>query len=342
MTQAALHATDLVIGRSLITAETVAAELRARLVKRLEDLQSQWMPEQRLLAEARAVLAEFEPILAELASNSDLFGWLAGYNRVAVQLPPKILDSFRSGWRPPPPRFTFPGLIGDDGGNGELRFPQLEKAVKSLLEREVLTREQFDAVHADAKYRAFTVANIDSAETLREIRDALAENVREGASLAGFRNRVTEALDASPIGPAHLENVYRTNIQAAFRDGREALASHPIVAQVFPYQEFLPIHDGRVRDDHLALATSGLNKTGIYRRDDPIWEFCTPPLDYNCRCGVNLLRIAKAADKGVKEAQDWRRTGNPPATPEWCIDRVTFRPRSGFGARRGSPVGVPA
>jgi hypothetical protein len=297
-----------------------------------------------LLAFARSILAEFEPIYADLLSNSDLLGWLAGYDEVAQHFPPWLQEQFSRGARPPgkPPRIVVPGLFGEtDGDEPQLRFPQLEKAIQSLVDRRILTREQFDAIADDAKYRAFTVARIDSEDTIGKIRDALTEDIQEGASLEGFRQRVEDVLDVSPIGPAHLENVYRTNIQAAFRDGRESLASHPIVEAVFPYQEYLPIHDGRCRPDHLALGSLGLNGTGVYRRDDPMWDFFTPPWAYNDRCGTNLLSVEKAASKGVREAQEWLRTGNPPLNPEHCLGKISFRPLPGWGGR-GVRIGAAA
>jgi hypothetical protein len=329
---------DLIIGRSLITAETVAAELRQRLANELADIRG-WIGQTQLLERARAILSETEPLLAELIGNADLWGWIAGYHHVAHQLPDWALDRLRltsGGYRPPPPRPPLPPLFGE--GPTAIRFPQLEAAAKSLLDREILTRDDFDQVSAAAQRRAFTVANVASEQTLGQIRDALYEDIREGTSLGGFRQRVEDALEVSPIGPAHLENVYRTNVQAAFRDGREAIASDPIVAEVFPYQEYLPIGDGRVRPDHLALGKLGLDGTGVYRRDDPMWDLFTPPWDFQCRCGVNLLTVRKAASKGVREAQEWLRTGNPPAVPEWCLSKITFRPRSGFGTRVGVSV----
>jgi uncharacterized protein with gpF-like domain len=39
-------------------------------------------------------------------------------------------------------------------------------------------------------------------------------------------------------------------------------------------------HDARVRDDHLAMETLGLDGTNIYRADDPIWREYLPPWDF--------------------------------------------------------------
>ena len=105
--------------------------------------------------------------------------------------------------------------------------------------------------------------------------------------------------------------------------------------EIFPYQEILPIKDGRVREEHLALASLGLSGTGVYRRDDPMWDLFTPPWGYQCRCGVNLLTVEAAARKGVGEARRWERTGEPPVNPEHRLDAIPFRPEPDFvGGRR--------
>ena len=145
-------------------------------------------------------------------------------------------------------------------------------------------------------------------------------------------------LEGSQIGPAHLETVYRTNVQRAFSAGHESLASHPVVQEVFPYQEFIAVHDARVRSDHLALETSGLSGTNVYRRDDPVWDYITPPLHYNCRCGINLLTLEEAANRGVEEARRWLRTGQPPLHPEWKNGKVPHKPIPGWGARTTSGI----
>jgi hypothetical protein len=51
-----------------------------------------------------------------------------------------------------------------------------------------------------------------------------------------------------------------------------------------------------------------------------------PPLTDLCRCGVNILTARHAAELGVKEAQDWLRTGQPPHRPQW-VEPPHFDPR---------------
>ena len=320
---------DKIIGRSLITAETVASELRERLVAILSKSTpyNQW----RLIEECRAVLAEYEPLLAETFSISDVAAWIAGFDSVAGKAPEQLLRelAFLNGPPREPPKLWLPAVAE---GEPIIKFPLIEKAAESLMERSILTRSKFDRLTDSAKSRAFTMAGENSTATLTKIRDVLAENVEQGTSLRGFKARLREEIDTSEIGPAHLETVYRTNVQAAFSEGHDELASNPIVQDAFPYRSYLPIHDGRCREEHAALEFLGIEGTNIYRAADPFWEVFSPPWDFNCRCGSSLMTIEAAQRAGLKEAARWERTG---IEPQWesRLNHIPFRPPPGFNRR---------
>ncbi len=290
---AANHPAAAVIGGGLLSAETIALELRTRLAAQLQRSAKRHGSE-GLLELARGILAEFEPLLAETLAESELAAWVAGtaavYSKVPTVNTPGflgkpagpagLLEAGAGSGMPPEPPLTLSGALGWD--EPAVRFPLIEEAANRLLQRGAVTRPQFDAMAEEAWSRAFTVAYQQSTDVIAKIRDALAANIEEGASLGGFRAAVEEAIGKSAIGPAHLENVYRTNIQGAFQDGHEALARHPVVATLFPYREYLPIHDARVRHEHLMLGKLGLSGTGVYRSDDKFWEVWLPPNGFNC------------------------------------------------------------
>lgn len=330
MPDSAKRSADLIIGRGLLTAEALAAELRSRLA---DELTNGWGAQftGEMLARARRTLSDFEPLLAETLLDADLASWLVGFDHVANRVPAALIPALAERGGTIPPRFTVPGV--GEGGRPQFTLPLIDEAAKRIAKSRILSREQFDDLAAEAKRRAFTVAGIDSDSTLEKIRDTLSENVAQGTSLRRFEREIRQSISTSAIGSGHLENVYRTNVQQAFHDGHDALANDPVVSDVFPYQEYLAIHDGRVRPDHLALESLGLDGTGVYRRDDPFWNVFTPPWDYQCRCGVNLLTVEAAARKGVREAQEWLRTGQPPARPEHRLSAIPFRPDPRFSQR---------
>lgn len=231
--------------------------------------------------------------------------------------------------RPESPTFGQLILPREIEGLGSDR---LWASAKALIDRNVVTRGQFGRMADSAKARAFTVAFQESEKIIDKYRRALHDTIRVGASLDEYVDQVS---DFDTLRPCHLENVYRTNIQAAFRDGRETVLKNPIVSDVFPYQQYIATRDARVRPEHLAMERLGLDGTSIYRRDDPIWDHFTPPWDYNCRCGVRLMSVKAAALAGVREAQLWLDTGRAPKEPEHRLQYIPFTPNEGFGARSG-------
>ena len=326
---------SILIGRSLLGIGGLVSEFIDRLRALVVKARARFATPAEIIALARAKLTEFEPLLAEHLSDSTLAAWIGGFDSVARLFPKWLQDEFLTGVRgfePPrePPKVELFQMFGDEP---RLKLPIIENAAQRLMERRILTRDQFDAATETMQQEAFTIAGDLSTETIDRLRGFLVDDLHQGTSLAGFEKRVEENLGTSPIAPGHLENVYRTNIQGALRDGRQSLIANPVVADTFPYQEYIPIHDGRVRHEHEELGRLGMNGTGVYRLDDPFWDYFTPPWDYNCRCGTRLMTIEQAAAAGVKEAQAWLRTGRTPLQPEYRLAHIPFDPKPGFGSR---------
>lgn len=319
----AKHSADIIYGRGVLTAEAIADELRTRLINRLVHHYNRLTPEQ-LLALARETLEQFEPILARTMIDAQLAAWVRGLEVITNRTPKLILDAIaampRSGLVIAEPLFPVDSVT----------FPALEKAVNKLLEKSIVTRDEFDALQAAARDNAFTVSGLQTESAIEKVREAVARQVQTGGTLRDFRQDVAESIGRSDLAPHHIENIYRTNVQRAFAEGQETIQSHPVVHAAFPYARYDAIHDGRVRENHLALETLGLNGTNVYRVDDPMWSYFTPPHDFSCRCAKTFLTVKQAAKLGVLEAKRWDRTGEPPSNPEWRIDHIPFRPEDGF------------
>lgn len=276
MPDASRKIVDSIVGRGLISASVVASELRDRLANRLSRRK---LSSYEILDLARDILSDFEPLLGRILADTDLAAWLFGVHDVSKIVPKNVLKMLEAQFPDP----LIPGVIFIDPRDAEgptITFPKIDKAVRDLRDRNIVTRKSYDVMTNAARQRAFTIARQASEETIGSIRDLLVEVVEEGPTLRRFRDLVHEKVGASQVGAAHLENVYRTNVQTAFTNGQEALLSHPAVSPVFPYMRYIAIRDGRVRDTHLALETLGLDGTNIYRRDDPMWSFFRPPWDY--------------------------------------------------------------
>ncbi len=332
---AAVGLAEQIIGRSLTGAEAIFSEVRSDIVKTVS-ARFRIDPMMALVQGVRKVFDRVSPLLVDHLADTETAGWVGGMDTLSKQFPDWLWEEFQTGVRsiiapPPQPPEAF-RLLGMFDEEPRLRLPLIEQAAARLSQRNVLTREQWDATTEEAQRRAFMITGDIAEDTLADVRNLLAKNIDEGTSLRSFREQLGDTLEASGIGPARVENIYRTNVQAAFRDGRETLASDPIVRDLFPYQEYLPIHDARVRTTHLELGRLGLSGTGIYRREDSFWDFWTPPCGFSCRCGVRLMRVEAAARAGVAEAIEWLRTGVKPPM-ESRLPLIPFAPTPGFGSR---------
>lgn len=282
---------------------------------------------------AMASAAKFEPLLARTLRDSLLASWLTAA-RDAVRgassesgpgsaarsaTSPPVSPSPGLSLPPLRPPFGPPGFGSSPEPEPVVRLPIIEQAAKDLASRGVFTPDDFARLDQDARRAAFTVARSTSLDTVAKVRDALAENTRDGGTLKDFRNRLEQSLNSgsAAISPSAMETTYRTQQAQAYSAGQRAVLSDPYVSDAFPYFMWSATHDSRVRPDHLKMETFGQNGTAVYRVDDPIWETLYPPAGYNCRCVLIPLSIEDAARLGSAEALRWLQTGEPPTNPDW-------------------------
>jgi hypothetical protein len=331
---AAVREVDKIIGRGMIGGEAIAQEMRNRLIQVVVENKDK-VPGSVLLEMSRELLHEFDGVMADAISDTEMAAWIEGIQQVAKRAPLELVDHLGELYpivptKPPggvaPPRKKK----HHDDHEPLIIFPRLEESYENLIERSVVTRPQFDMFDDWMKKKAFTVAYQNSEEAIEAIRDDLVTTLEAGATIDDFRDRIDESLGAGSIGEAHLETIFRTNTQSAFANGQEAIGNNPIIRSVFPFASYHPIHDGRVRDNHLELENLGLEDGNIYWADDPMWKIFTPPWGYNCRCGKSFLTVAHAAKFGLKIAQDWERTGIAPVDHQSRLPFIPFRPEGEF------------
>lgn len=288
---------------------------------RLDALLATGLPIAELLAEIERLFLEgFQPVLEEELHRAIFRAWVGGAADV-LELPkfPTVQQSMF----PPiePPDFQML-LFPDDEGPG-ISLTAIEKAATSLLQRQVMSAGDFYAVSATARQEAFTITADLTTGAIEDIREVLVETIQGGASLDSFADRLQERVGTLPISEAHLEQVFRNNVNEAYSQGHDEILSHPMVRDAYPYRLYTAIHDYRVRrgraednhEDHLGLERIGIDGTAVYHKDDPTWRRFRPPWSWGCRCGWIALDIETAARYGVREAQEWLKTGIEPSHP---------------------------
>lgn len=192
-----------------------------------------------------------------------------------------------------------------------------EDAIKWAQGRVTMSKEQFYALSAAMRKKAFTVGRLAQLDTIERVKTHyLAQLQGETSSLTDFIKAIKgdDMLKVAGFGqesPWYYETVYRTNIQTDYNAGR-AMEMEENKPQ---YLEFIGIEDGRQTD--ICSIRSGT----ILPYDDPWWEDNWPPLHYNCRSTVRAIYKEKADILGLKGD-----TSAPKAT------RKTDKVQSGFGA----------
>lgn len=314
------HRAQVILNKALRAAKKLSAAARIDLEKALAKA-----PTDNGIA-ILEFIEKYRMQLATLLTATQLAAVLEGAREVAIKVKQLEDDAEQLGEAPLP---TFPA-------EETIHLHTIEAAAKALAEKNVLTRQEYDALDAAARTKAFTVAGVDAQETLTKIRDALAENVKEGVGYASFRKKVLEAVDEGTfLSDAHQETVFRTNVQSAFSDGQMSLLSNPLVRSGFPYSAYDSIHDNRVRKEHLALDTLGIDGSNIYRTDDPVFQMFRPPWDFNCRCSWTPMTVQQAAERGIAEAKEWLSSGLEPAKPAF-VSPPPFAPPPGFQRALGA------
>lgn len=277
------------------------------------------------LDEAGNIVQAFREVYSQAVTISRLSAALAAIRRVANDSQtrlPVFAEAVPPADSPPDDVWATPETISDDpDAQPIVSLTMIEEAARDLARRKLLTRADFDALAAEARAESFTVAGVHEESVLGTIRDLTERAVAEGETKREWRGNVEEALGENPfLSRNHEETVFRANVQSAYSNGMDRVLENPMVADLFPYAAIDPILDARCRPWHSALATAGIDGTNVYYRDDPTFKMCRPPSDYGCRCGWRPMTLAQAAAAGVREAQLWLETGNPP------ISRTFVRP----------------
>ena len=152
----------------------------------------------------------------------------------------------------------------------------------------------------------FSIAGKASLDQLQAVLDSLEEVLQKGSTFEKWRKDIR----VQDLGlPKHrLDNIFRTNIQAAYNRGHwENFTQHK---NTRPYLMYDAINDTRVRPTHLAM-------DGIIRPvGDPFWATHYPPNGYRCRC-----RCISLTDRQARERSKNGNGLNKPITDEMKPDK---------------------
>lgn len=174
---------------------------------------------------------------------------------------------------------------------GDLTFA---KAIEVLGNAVPLSREEYDLLSAQLRFRAFTSARLTTIDAINKARTYLVSALEEGKSMVDFIDSLgaDELLQKTGFGkdPWYWENVYRTNIQTAYNTGRMMSfeQNEPL------FLEFIGIDDSRQTE--ICIKRNNI----IRDYHDPFWGTNIPPLHYSCRSTVRGIYGEEAEVLGLK------------------------------------------
>ncbi len=164
------------------------------------------------------------------------------------------------------------------------------RAVEELKKRGVVLPDKYygelQGLHRQLN---FSIAGKASLDQLQGVLDSLESAMNEGKTFYQWKKEV--AVKDLELPKHRLDNIFRTNIQAAYQRGH--WENFQLAKKTRPYLMYDAVNDSRVRPSHLAM-------DGIIRPiDDAFWKTHYPPNGFRCRCRCVSLTEKQAQARGV-------------------------------------------
>jgi SPP1 gp7 family putative phage head morphogenesis protein len=207
-----------------------------------------------------------------------------------------------------------------------IRKPPLEfeEAVRWLRQRVPILDDEFYALDAQAKRKAFTVSGVAQLDLVNDIMRDLENAVSHGVPLNEFKAAVQQKLMAAWGGtvkrPGHrIETIYRTNTQLAYGAGRYAQLTNPDALKVRPVWVYDAVLDSRTTET--CRERHGITKLA----SDEWWNTNYPPLHHRCRSGVRAIRSGGAElTENIPDSDPNEGFGLTPGLDEWKPTRSKY------------------
>jgi len=182
----------------------------------------------------------------------------------------------------------FSGVVG----SFEIPFEEAIQFMRSLVP---MTREEFDTLSQELKFRAFTIARVFSLDVINKIKERYVKALERGETISDvmqFLDETLEKIGISERNPYWLEVHARNNFLTAYNAGRWVQIAK---AKTIKYLVYNAILDERT--------TKKLCKTldGVVRpKDDPFWDRFHPPNHHQCRALATVVKNEFAYLKRIR------------------------------------------
>lgn len=164
-------------------------------------------------------------------------------------------------------------------------------SVARIKNRVAVKKYYYEDLPKDIRSLAFTVSNLETLRQIELVKRSLQNAIDKGDSFKTWRDNLD--LDViRNLSNARLETVYRTNVNNVYN---QSTRFNAFTSGVTPYLMYSAVGDERTRPEHLKLDGT------IKRADSAFWDKYTPPLGYNCRCGVVPMTKEYAESAGISK-----------------------------------------
>ena len=172
----------------------------------------------------------------------------------------------------------------------ETEIPEIpfNEAMQFLKSKVPMNKAEWKSLEPKLRFRAFTVAQLGSAEAVDKAKQILLKSFEKGGgTYSDTWEELKKKVNVNALGikPGYWENVFRTNTQSAYIAGKLQQYENTGVAA---YQ-LMVIEDGRTSKicRHL-LTASGYGM--IISVDHPFWKkYGFPPYHFQCRTSIRAI-----------------------------------------------------
>lgn len=205
----------------------------------------------------------------------------------------------KPGGAPAPPVGAAGSVLGDPATWGPIPRVPFTEAIGDVMSRHPVLARTWDQVQAAYNEdHAFALARSASTTVTERVQKAVAKAIREGKTSAeavkSIRGIAQQAqLDMRDWTRAYAETVFRTNVTTSYAAGRFRQMADPAVRRAIAALRYTAVMDVDTRPNH--RAADGM----IAAPEDPVWDRISPPLGYNCRCGVDFVSWPEARAAGI-------------------------------------------
>ncbi|ANV98297.1 hypothetical protein BBW65_05565 [Helicobacter enhydrae] len=187
--------------------------------------------------------------------------------------------------------------------------PPLQAIAYLLSKKPLALRDKADFRHHTAQ-TAFTISGITNIDRLSAFQNSIALAMLKGQSFSEWKKANANLIEGwEGANPKRLKKIYAHNLKNAYASGRKMeMMSRPAFKTPKDREgiedgwffRFSCVLDSATRPTHRVLHGT------ILPRNHSFWDTHTPPLDWGCRCRIDIFSSYDLEQKG------WTPSSTPP------------------------------